>query len=63
EEIRGIFLLNPMSNVIVAYRDILFYKQMPEMGTLLSTVVIAAVSLVLGFLIFNKLQKRFAEEM
>lgn len=63
EEIRGIFLLNPMSNVIIAYRDILFYKTMPEMSTLLSTVVIAAVTLVIGSLVFNKLQKGFAEEM
>ena len=33
--------LNPMTAVIVAYRDILYYAQVPMMGTLLNAVLMA----------------------
>ena len=57
------FWFNPMSSVILAYRDILFYQRMPDMSTLLSAVLCAVGSMVIGVFIFNKLQRRFAEEL
>lgn len=59
-----IFLnLNPMTPVIVAYRDILYYKQIPQMGTLLQALVVGVVMLIIGYIVFRKLQKGFAEEL
>jgi len=59
-----IFLnLNPMTPIIVAYRDILYYKQIPQMGTLLQALVVGVVMLIIGYIVFRKLQKGFAEEL
>lgn len=63
ENLRGIFMLNPMTSIIRAYRDILYYQQMPEMNTLLLSVGMAIGFLLLGILVFGKLEKRFAEEL
>jgi len=58
-----IFNLNPMTPVISAYRDILYFKQVPELATLLQAFVFGVIVLVLGAVIFRKLQKGFAEEL
>lgn len=58
-----VFNLNPMTPVIVAYRDILYYKQIPELSTLLHATVLGVVVLVVGIVVFRRLQRGFAEEM
>lgn len=58
-----ILLLNPMTSVIVAYREILYYARVPELSTLLSAVVMGLIILLIGYIIFGKLQKDFAEEL
>lgn len=63
EELRVICNLNPMTPIIVAYRDILYYKQVPQLSTLLFAVVIGCVSVIVGYIVFRKLQKGFAEEL
>ena len=63
ESIRGIFMLNPMTPIIIAYRDVLYYSKVPELNTLLLAVAMGLMFLVVGFLVFGKLKKRFAEEL
>ena len=63
ERLVPFFKLNPMTPVIVAYRDILYYKQAPELSTLISAVVFGVVLFALGVFSFNKLKKHFAEEL
>lgn len=63
ENLRPIFYLNPMTSIALAYRDILYYKQMPEMSTLVMAVGVGLGSLIIGGVIFNKLQKNFVEEL
>ncbi|MFI3237864.1 MAG: ABC transporter permease [Lachnospiraceae bacterium] len=63
ENIQRIFYLNPMTSIIVAYRDILYYKQVPEVSTLLSALILGVVVLAIGCVVFDKLQKHFAEEL
>ena len=63
ERLLGLFFLNPMTSIIVAYRDILYFKQIPDLHTLLSAVVFGIVFLGIGFLSFNHLKKHFAEEL
>ena len=55
--------LNPMTPVINAYRDILYYKTTPRSHTLAAAVVLGVVILVIGEIVFVKLQKGFAEEL
>jgi len=63
EKLRPILNINPMTPVIVAYRDILYYKQIPELGNLMWALVLGILVLVIGIGVFNKLQKGFAEEL
>ena len=63
KEIMPIFNLNPMSPIIVAYRDILYYKRIPQVSTLLQAFLLGIVVLLIGFFVFSKLKKHFAEEL
>ena len=63
ERLQPIYKLNPMTPIIVAYRDILYYKRTPELDTLISAVLFGFFIVIIGFLIFSKLKKHFAEEL
>lgn len=58
-----IWNLNPMTPVINAYRDILYYKTAPQLETLVAAVILGILVLVVGELVFVKMQKGFAEEL
>ena len=58
-----IITLNPMAHILNAYRDIFYYQRMPELQTLAIIFAISVVLFVVGYAIFNKLQKSFAEEL
>lgn len=59
----GVFYLNPMTSIIMAYRDILYYKQMPQFEILGQIFLWSLGFILIGYLVFQKLQKRFAEEL
>ena len=63
EQIRFIFNLNPMTPIIIAYRDILYYKQIPNTSTWLSAFVLSILLLVFGFWVFDRFKRHFAEEL
>ena len=63
ERLRLIFKLNPMTGVVPAYRDILYKGGVPTLKTLAVAFGMGVISLILGFLIFGKLKKRFSEVM
>lgn len=58
-----LFKLNPMFHIIKYYRDILYYGKIPEMGSVLLLLFACIIILIGGYLIFRKLEKRFAEEL
>lgn len=60
--LKTIFNLNPMTPIINIYRQILYYKEVPDLSTLAVAVVTGIVFVVLGAIIFRKLQRGFAEE-
>lgn len=63
EQYRWVFSFNPMTYIIVAYRDILYYGKVPELKNLLSAIVIGISALVIGWQVFEHLQKHFVEEL
>ena len=63
ENLLWILKVNPMTSVIMAYRDILYYKQIPQLETLLQALFVGIVFCILGHFVFCKLQKGFVEEM
>ena len=63
EHLMKIFMLNPMTPITIAYRDILYYAKAPDLSTLLMAIGMSAVFMLIGFWAFGKLKMRFAEEM
>ena len=63
EHLRFIFRLNPMTSVVTAYRDILYSGGVPKMETLLVSAGMGILFLIIGFLVFGKLKRRFSEVM
>jgi len=58
-----IFNLNPMTHVIECYRSVLYSKEVPDLTSLLSALSLGVLFLLIGCLVFNKLQRHFAEEL
>ena len=59
-----IFLkINPMAQLVEAYRAILYYHQMPDMRMLGIWGIGSIIILILGYLSFKKLEKSFVEEL
>lgn len=58
-----LFRLNPMAHLLNAYRDIFYVHRIPPMVNLLVILGIGIVVLIICYLVFNKLEKRFAEEL
>ena len=63
EKYLSLYRLNPVTPVVNAYRDVLYYGKTPDLTTLLLATGIGLITIILGVLIFGKLQRRFAEEL
>ena len=63
EKFQAVMKLNPMSQVIDAYRDILFYHNTPDYKGLGILALISVIGLIISNLIFKKLKKNFVEEL
>ena len=59
----NILKLNPMAHIVEAYRSIFYYQTMPDLKMLGIIFAISLVLCVIGYKIFKKLEKRFAEEV
>lgn len=62
-EFQWVLNINPMTYIINAYRDIFYNQQMIELSPLIILIVASIILCVIGYLIFNKLQKGFAEQL
>lgn len=58
-----ILKINPMTYIINGYRDIFYNQTMIELKPLLILIGISIIACVVGYMIFNKLQKGFAEQL
>ncbi|HTX43649.1 MAG TPA: ABC transporter permease [Methanocella sp.] len=57
------YLLNPVTRVMVMYRDIFLGGTVPEPSDFLVVLAFVAIFLAAGNLIFHRLARRFAEEV
>lgn len=57
-----IMQLNPMTHIIDAYRAIFYYQEIPNLKAIGILFAISMAILVIGYFIFKKLQKGFAEQ-
>jgi len=58
-----ILSVNPMAHLMYAYRDIFLYHQNPNIMSLGLVFLFSIVIFFIGYAIFEKLQKGFAEEV
>lgn len=63
EEFRWILYFNPMTYIIDGYRAIFYEKTMPNIKMLGIIALVGIAITIIGYLIFNKLQRKFAEEL
>lgn len=59
----SILNMNPLSPVIMAFRQILYYKEIPDLNGLWVSAIFALFQLVIAEIIFIKLEPGFAEEI
>lgn len=55
------FLLNPIANIIEAYRGIIFFNKLPSEAAMAYTIAIALVVLALGYGFFKRNEGKFAD--
>ena len=60
---RWLLRLNPMSYLIDGYRSIFYSKTMPDFRGLLIAFIMGIVLCIVGYFVFKKLERRFAEEL
>ena len=63
EQYMKIIYLNPMTSIIIAYRDILYYGKAPDAGDLWMAGVSGVCVLIAGQVLFGILQRHFVEEL
>lgn len=63
ESFSWVVKLNPVSYVIEGFRSIFLYHEMPDVASLGIVGLVGIVLCIIGYLVFNKLQRGFAEEL
>lgn len=63
EAFRGIIMINPMTHIIEGYRDIFYNQTRPDFLALGIVFAGSVVLCVVGYFIFKKLQRGFAEQL
>ena len=63
EKIRWVLYINPMAQIIEAYRSIFLYHQLPDTIGMLYMILVSILIFIIGLAIFRKLEKGFAEEV
>ncbi len=63
EAFKFIIKLNPMAHIIEGYRSIFYNQTMPDIKGLGIVFIFSIIICVIGYFVFKKLQKGFAEEL
>ncbi|MEI7436915.1 MAG: ABC transporter permease [bacterium] len=61
--LKAAFFLNPMTGILCGYRAILLGYPLPQMSDMAISLGMAGLILILGTLVFQRLEKRFADEL
>lgn len=57
------YMLNPVTVMIQMYRDVLLYHNVPATTDLAFAFLTGVASIILGSMVFRRLERRFAEEI
>lgn len=59
KEIAPLIQCNPLYNYITFFRELILYGTMPHLGLWLICIALSAVAMIIGLLVFRKLQRNF----
>jgi lipopolysaccharide transport system permease protein len=62
-DILSYYMLNPITHFILVYRDIMVSGTMPTISNIIMVLGCGVACFAIGSYVFNKLQRRFAEEI
>lgn len=57
----ALLAINPLTYFVELFQQILYWKVVPDIGTLAMCVILALAFFVIGWIVFNKLERDFAE--
>jgi lipopolysaccharide transport system permease protein len=57
------YMFNPITQYIVIYRQVMIDGDIPSLNSLILVIVVGVAVFFVGNFVFNKLQRRFAEEI
>lgn len=63
EQYKQLVVMNPMTPIVEVYHQILYYQMIPTTDYLLLAVGNSFIVFAVGFIVFAKLDRNFAEEM
>lgn len=63
EWIVNLLKINPMTNIILAYQSVLYYKTIPDVFSVVGVLLVGIVLLIIGEVVFVRLEGNFAEEL
>lgn len=63
ERLAFLLNLNPMTGIVDSYRKILYYRCWPDFSTMLLALAVGLAAVAVGAVVFQRLQRGFAEEM
>ena len=58
-----LYMLNPITRIVVVYRRIIILGTLPSISDLVIVAIFAVGAISIGNYVFNRLQRRFAEEI
>jgi lipopolysaccharide transport system permease protein len=61
ESLMTYYLLNPVTALVIIYRDVMIGGSLPSLDNLIVVIGLGAVIFLVGVFTFNRLQRRFAE--
>ena len=62
-KIRWVLNINPLTHLVNAYRSIFYYQTMPNLSSLFYLIILSIGVVLIGYIVFRKLEKGFAEEL
>lgn len=63
ERFMKLYYLNPMTTIILSFKDVLYYGRVPNLRLLGIILVFSLLLVIFGYRLFRVLQKDFAEEI
>jgi ABC-2 type transport system permease protein len=58
-----LFKLNPIADIVISFQSVLYYNQQPHWKLLIWGIFISLSVLMIGWMVFSRFSKRFAEEV